>query len=158
MGRRTTWALLVATLLAMPWVSANPDQCDVQGGEVASAPGIEVKQTQQSCSGSLGTQTFNRYDAWINETGPVGRHNLTYKSETDTGLWEPSWCRYAPGSASCTETTLAFDGNNMSARYRQNGDGSWCEYSFVVRRSTGGGAGTTAPEHEQCDDYLTTLP
>jgi hypothetical protein len=163
MGRRLeatlVASLVVALAMATPWALANPDTCEYTGGgEVASGPGFDWEEDSYSCYGSLGTQSVHRYDIWINGTGPIGHHNVTYQSETDTGKWKPSWCYAPPGSFRCTETTIGVDGNNATARYRENGDASWCQYSFLVRRPTGGGASFALPVNDHCTDYLTMLP
>ncbi|GEM_PF-4482031 len=159
MGARTGgWALLLAVAVAIPFVAANPDICQNSGHrQVASAPGVDVQQTTRDCYGSTGSQKLDRYD--VNVTTPEGRHNVTYTSETETGTWQPSWCRFPPaGSARCSQAKVSVDDQtNLTGRYRENGDASWCEYSVVVQRpEIQLSDGTTRNDH--CTDYVTMLP
>jgi hypothetical protein len=155
-------AVLVLMALAAaswPWAAANPDQCDVFGGRlVQTGPGavnVTVDQYGHQCAGPTGSQSLNFLV--VNATLEGQRHNVTYRSETDTGTWTPFWCNYPPGSAQCSAVTVGLDSTNLTARYRQDATASWCEYSFILMQPTSRSS-ATLPNPGFCFDYLTLLP
>jgi hypothetical protein len=136
--------------------SADPAECDFVGdsSDIVNESGIQVRETSHSCRWSSGSQSLDRYDVWVNMSGPVGRHNATYKTETDTGGGAPYWCY---GMQQCTETYVVVDGTGTAWRYSENGDASYCNYQWQTVRPSGR-AVVTSPRHDACFDYLTLMP
>ena len=155
MGGKAWLLAALALSMALPVGGADEAQCGfAETGDVFTAPGVTVRQTSHSCAWDGGSQQMDRYDAYVNGTGPVGHHNATYWTETDTGLANPYWCS---GYATCSESTLTVDGTGYDLRYWENGDATYCNYQVMTVRPTGRGV-LTLPRHDACFNYLTLMP
>lgn len=157
---RAALAVLLALATLAPRAGADPVQCDYAGtGDIWSGEGIEARQESHSCHGPGGSQTTDHYEMGTNRTDAIGRHNVSYWAESDTGYgYEPYWCSSGAGTwGTCSSLNATVDGKGFEAHYWETQDGARCSYQMQVLTGTGR-ATLTLPIRDPCFNAVALAP